>query len=152
MALSYQWQVSLDGGATWTDLSDTTAYAGLGTDTLTVLKPTAAMQGQRYRCVVSDGSGNSFASVSAPLSVQWSQFAALSARASAGAGDQSLILGFAFSGGGKAMLLRGVGPGLAEAVPHGYMADPPTDAVGAAERFTINNNAAADARAECYAN
>jgi hypothetical protein len=124
LVLSYQWQVSLDGGATWIDLSDTAAYAGLGTDTLTVLNPTAAMQGQRYRCVISDATGNSFASVDAPLSVQWSQFAALSARASSGPDDQTLILGFAFSGGGKAMLLRGVGPGLSGVVSHGYLADP----------------------------
>ena len=44
--------------------------------------------------------------------MKWSQFAALSARAPVGTGDQTLILGFVFAGGGKPTLVRGVGPGL----------------------------------------
>ena len=41
-----------------------------------------------------------------------SRFSALSARAQAGTGEQTLILGFVFAGGGKPTLVRGVGPGL----------------------------------------
>ena len=49
-----------------------------------------------------------------PAPVGSSQFAALSARAQAGTGEQTLILGFAFAGGGKPTLIRGVGPGLVD--------------------------------------
>ncbi|HNW79678.1 MAG TPA: hypothetical protein PKH28_12255, partial [Candidatus Competibacteraceae bacterium] len=41
-----------------------------------------------------------------------SRFAALSARAQAGTGAQTLTLGFVFAGGAKSTMLRGVGPGL----------------------------------------
>jgi len=48
----------------------------------------------------------------ATLTVKWSQFVSLSARALVGTGDQTLILGFVFAGGGKPTMVRGVGPGL----------------------------------------
>lgn len=41
-----------------------------------------------------------------------SRFSALSVRAPVGAGDQILVMGFAFAGGGKPTIIRGVGPGL----------------------------------------
>ena len=59
----------------------------------------------------------------ATLTVQWSQFSALSARAPAGTGEQTLILGFVFAGGGKPTLVRGVGPNMSDTVS-GYMRDP----------------------------
>jgi hypothetical protein len=58
-----------------------------------------------------------------PTSTGWSQFAALSARAPAGTGEQTLILGFVFAGGGKPTLVRGVGPNMSASVS-GYMRDP----------------------------
>ena len=49
----------------------------------------------------------------------------LSARANAGSGDQTLIVGFAIGGSGqKTMLVRGVGPGLAAYGVGGTLADP----------------------------
>ena len=120
--LTYQWQVSTDGGTTWADLSDVTLYSGTTTSTLSVSKPTAAMKGYQYRCMVSDGVNAAIASSTAALTVKSSQFAALSARAPAGTGEQTLILGFVFAGGGKPTLVRGVGPGISTV--RGYMMDP----------------------------
>ncbi len=120
--LTYQWQVSTDGGTTWADLSDVTLYSGTTTSTLSVSKPTAAMKGYQYRCMVSDGVNAAIASSTAALTVKSSQFAALSARAPAGTGEQTLILGFVFAGGGKPTLVRGVGPGISSV--SGYMMDP----------------------------
>lgn len=49
----------------------------------------------------------------------------MSVRASAGVGEQTLIVGYVVSGGGsKAVLLRGVGPALAGFGVAGFLADP----------------------------
>lgn len=55
---SYQWQLSTDGGTTWTDLSDTATYSGTTTITLTVSNVTPAMVGYKYR-VFLNKNGNS---------------------------------------------------------------------------------------------
>ena len=112
LSLAYQWQRSTDGGATWTALADGASFSGTTTSQLTVLTPTLLLLGQQFRCTVADGVNPAVTTRAATLTVQWSQFAALSVRAPAGTGEQSLILGFAFAGGGKPMLVRGVGPGL----------------------------------------
>ncbi len=110
--LTYQWQRSLDRGATWTDLTEGTAYTGVTTSALTVAQARVNDSGQRFRCIVTLAGSGSVASTAATLTVPWSQLAALSARAPVGTGDQTLILGFVFAGGGKPTLIRGVGPGL----------------------------------------
>ena len=61
--LSYQWQVSSDEGATWSDCGE----AGSDTDTLSVL-PRAEWSGWRYRCRVT-GSGLTAFSHAATLTV-----------------------------------------------------------------------------------
>jgi len=53
-APTYQWQVSTDGGSTWTNLTDTAGYSGTATATLTVCGATAAMNGYVYRCLASN--------------------------------------------------------------------------------------------------
>ena len=124
-AFAYRWQRQAEGSAAWTDLADGGAYRGTGTATLTVSPVTTALHGERYRCVVDNYIATAATSASAVLSVSGlqSQFAALSARAPAGAGEQTLILGFVFAGGGKPTLVRGVGPGLSEYVD-GYLRNP----------------------------
>ncbi len=112
LPLTYQWQVSINGGTTWAAVANGTVYSGVGTDTLTVLKPTAVMKGYQYRCVITDGMNPAVTTTAATLTVQWSQFSALSARAPVGTGAQSLFMGFVYAGGGKATVVRGVGPGL----------------------------------------
>jgi sugar lactone lactonase YvrE len=56
--VTMQWQVSTDGGQTWQNLTDNSTYSGVTGNTLEVLKVSAAMNGQRYRCLVA-GSASS---------------------------------------------------------------------------------------------
>jgi hypothetical protein len=53
--LSYQWQREATGSSTWSNLSEGGAYTGTRTSTLTVNGTTAAMTGDAFRCVVSNG-------------------------------------------------------------------------------------------------
>jgi hypothetical protein len=46
-----QWQVSSDGGSTWTNLTNAAPYAGVTTTTLTVAGVTTALNGAQYRAV-----------------------------------------------------------------------------------------------------
>ncbi len=49
---SYRWQVSTDGGATWSDLSDIAPYSNTSTNTLTITNPGAGLNNALYQCVV----------------------------------------------------------------------------------------------------
>lgn len=123
--VSYQWQLSTDGGSTWADVVDGGIYAGAGTSTLALSAVSSAMNGYRYRCATTDSTGTRVSSV-AVLSVGWTQFSALSARAQAGTGDATLIAGFVFAGSGKPTMVRGVGPGISAEVSN-YLVDPKLD-------------------------
>jgi FG-GAP-like repeat len=57
-ALTYQWQVSSNGGVSWTNVSNTLPYGGATTAALAVTNATVALNGLRYRCVVSNGAGS----------------------------------------------------------------------------------------------
>ncbi|MCC8029725.1 MAG: immunoglobulin domain-containing protein [Lachnospiraceae bacterium] len=62
--LTYQWQYSSNGGTNWHDSGMT------GADTAAVSVPvTSARDGQQYRCVVTDGNGDSVTSDAATLSL-----------------------------------------------------------------------------------
>jgi subtilisin-like proprotein convertase family protein len=50
---SYQWQVSIDNGNTFTNISNGGVYSGATTATLTVTTPPVSMSGYLYRCIVS---------------------------------------------------------------------------------------------------
>jgi len=52
---SYQWQVSTNGGSSWTNVTDGGAYAGATTSVLSVTGATAAMNNYQYRCVAGNG-------------------------------------------------------------------------------------------------
>lgn len=60
---AYQWQVSTDGGTTWTDIT------GATTTTLTLTSVTASMNNNRYRLVVSSCSSTGLNSNPATLTV-----------------------------------------------------------------------------------
>ncbi|MDB5205797.1 MAG: hypothetical protein JWR72_872, partial [Flavisolibacter sp.] len=60
--LSYRWQVSTEGGATWINLSNDAIYSGVSTPNLAASGIAAVMNGYQYRCVVSDGSSANSAS------------------------------------------------------------------------------------------
>ncbi|PSK91418.1 T9SS type A sorting domain-containing protein [Taibaiella chishuiensis] len=52
-ATGYQWQVLIPGGGSYSDIINSTTYAGATTATLTLSNITAGMNGYSYRCVVS---------------------------------------------------------------------------------------------------
>jgi hypothetical protein len=52
-ALTYQWQVSTDGGTTYTNLANVGVYSGVTTATLNITAATVAMNNNRYRVVIS---------------------------------------------------------------------------------------------------
>lgn len=81
-----QWQVSADGGATWTDLANDGTYRGVTTNTLDISGATSALNGRRYRYVTTLNGGSS-ASNSATLTVAAVFFAFPVAVASDGVGN-----------------------------------------------------------------
>jgi hypothetical protein len=54
--LSYQWQRQAAGSSTWANLSDNATYSGTPTATLTAGSVTAAMNGDTFRCVITNAS------------------------------------------------------------------------------------------------
>lgn len=52
---SYQWQVMPAGSTTWTNLTDSSTYAGTLTPTLTIANTTTDMSGNQYQCLVNFG-------------------------------------------------------------------------------------------------
>ncbi|MCL2463416.1 MAG: immunoglobulin domain-containing protein, partial [Defluviitaleaceae bacterium] len=56
-APSYQWQVSADGGATWSNLANGGVYSGAATNILNVTAATVSENGKRFRCVASNTAG-----------------------------------------------------------------------------------------------
>jgi GEVED domain/Secretion system C-terminal sorting domain len=51
--LTYQWQVSTNGGGVFTDLSNSSTYAGVTTKTLSISGVTLAMNNYQYRVMIS---------------------------------------------------------------------------------------------------
>ncbi len=70
-----------------------------------------------------------------------SYLANLSVRTAAGSGDDTLFIGFAVSGGGKRLLVRGIGPTLAAFGVDGTLADPKLELYNsAAAKIAENDN------------
>ena len=64
-ALSYQWQVDAGGG--FANINNGGVYSGATTNALSITGAGCSMDGYHYRCVVTDGGGNSVNSNSALL-------------------------------------------------------------------------------------
>jgi hypothetical protein len=111
-APTLKWQVSTNGGSTWSDVPNGAVYSGAGTGTLTISGATAAMNGYQYRGVATNTAGVTTSSA-VTLAVTSSRVVNLSVRSVAGTGSQTLIVGLVISGtGNKTLLLRGLGPAL----------------------------------------
>ena len=68
-SLTYQWQVSSDGGSTWSNLSNAGVYSGVSTATLTISNSTG-LNGKKYRVVCGTNTANTNAtSVAVTLTV-----------------------------------------------------------------------------------
>jgi hypothetical protein len=62
---SYQWQVSTNGGSTWTDLANVAPYSGATTTALTVTSAPAGLNGSQYRAVATSTGGTATSTVAA---------------------------------------------------------------------------------------
>jgi hypothetical protein len=151
---TYRWQRQAAGTSSWTTLANSTTYAGATTATLVVRAATAAMNGDRFRCIVTNSAGSATTdevtltitptapAPSDPTAKSYSRLTNLSVRATAGSGDQSLIVGFVIGGtGSKQILVRGIGPTLAQFGVDGSLADPTLSLYNSARtRIGINDN------------
>jgi hypothetical protein len=55
---AYQWQLSTNGGSTWSNLSDDNVnYSGTTTDILSLLNPALSMANYEFRCIVTNSLG-----------------------------------------------------------------------------------------------
>lgn len=67
--LSYQWQVSTDGGTTWTNLANTGNYSGATTTALTITGVLPSQNNYRFRAIASNSACNPGTSTAATLTV-----------------------------------------------------------------------------------
>lgn len=67
--LSYQWQASIDAGATWANVANSGLYYGAHTNALGITAATLGMDGYLYRCVTTAEGCDPVNSQSAELSV-----------------------------------------------------------------------------------
>ena len=109
--LSYQWQF---GGV---------AIAGATGSTYT-LSPIGTNQEGVYSVVVTNSLGSTTAVIGTVTVTANAHLVNLSARASAGAGSNALTAGFLTSGGTKQILVRGIGPALANYAVANFLPDP----------------------------
>ncbi|MGA2017577.1 MAG: immunoglobulin domain-containing protein [Opitutaceae bacterium] len=54
---TFQWQVSSDGGVTWTALANSATYSGVTSSTLTISNVSASLTGNLYNCVATGVAG-----------------------------------------------------------------------------------------------
>jgi sugar lactone lactonase YvrE len=66
---TYQWQIQAGGTGSFANVSNSGAYSGATTATLTITGATVGMNGDKFQCVVSNGVGSSATSSSATLTV-----------------------------------------------------------------------------------
>jgi sugar lactone lactonase YvrE len=120
---TYQWQVSTNGGGTWTAVANDANDSGATTATLVVSNATLAMTGNSYRLLLADAAGTSVSgtaalTVASPLVLTGptgtARLTNLSIRSFAGTGANTLTVGFVIGGSGPMQaLVRGIGPTLA---------------------------------------
>ena len=51
-SLTYQWQVSTNGGATYTNLTNTAPYSGVTSNNLAITSASVTLNGNLYRCII----------------------------------------------------------------------------------------------------
>jgi hypothetical protein len=137
---TYLWQRLPAGATTWSNLGNNASYAGVTTATLTVGSTTQAMNGDQFRCMVTNSAGTATSGV-VTLTVTYARLSSLSIRAIAGTGDQTLIVGLEIAGSGtKQVLLRGIGPTLSQYNVAGVLADPSLKLFNASGAQVYQNN------------
>ena len=67
--LTYQWQISVDGGSTFTNLANNSLYSGVTTSTLNLIGATLSMNNYQYRVLVNGICTSNLASNAVTLSI-----------------------------------------------------------------------------------
>lgn len=67
--VTYQWQVSTDGGTSWNNLSNTAPYSGVTTATLSLTSPDTTYNNYRYRVILNNNCTTNLTSNAATLTV-----------------------------------------------------------------------------------
>lgn len=68
-AATFQWQVSVDAGDSWSNLAEGAPYAGVASQNLSISPTSGALSGHLYRCVVSMTGCDNVISIPALLTV-----------------------------------------------------------------------------------
>lgn len=113
--LTFRWERRRGAEGGWQAVTDDAEFAGVTTRWLTVQGATLAMNGEEFRCIVTDAVGASATTAGATLTIGArgaGRLVNLSARAACGTGDDVTIGGFVIEGGSRRVLLRAVGPTL----------------------------------------
>jgi FtsP/CotA-like multicopper oxidase with cupredoxin domain len=55
--ITYNWQLSIDDGKTWTPLTDVAPYSGSATASLSITPATLPITGYKYRCILTNADG-----------------------------------------------------------------------------------------------
>ena len=132
--MTFQWQESVDGGKTWTNVSNGATFSGATTASLTVTDPSTSMSGDEFQAQLTNPAGSS-TSAAATLTVFASgigggptgsaRITNLSIRSFVGTGASAVTVGFYIAGSGsKQMLIRGVGPTLSTFGVTGVLSTP----------------------------
>ncbi len=144
-AATYQWQ---HNGADIAGATDATLVVGNA----------SASDAGSYTLIARNGNGGATSNAAtltvsnaAPSDV--GRLANLSIRANAGTGDQTLIAGFGVSGSGSMpLLLRGIGPSLAQLGLTSFLADPVATLYRGSTVIVSNDNWNGDAQVEAWRN
>jgi uncharacterized repeat protein (TIGR03803 family) len=120
--LTFKWQRKARGAESFSDLVEGGEFTGVATSTLTIAAPTTAMNGDHFRLVISNLVGTSTSDAVTLLVRHSSVLANVSVRARAVPGE-TLTLGFVTSGS-RALLVRGIGPGLQPFIGNAAAGDP----------------------------
>lgn len=99
--LVYQWQVDQNDGTGFVNLAETAAFTGTTTGTLTVVDANSALNGTRFRCLVTSDAGCQVTSATAVLTVNTGVFYV---NATAPAGGNGLSWATAFNNLAQARL------------------------------------------------
>jgi uncharacterized protein YfaP (DUF2135 family) len=139
----FRWQRLAPGAAVWTDLVEAGSYGGVTTARLSIGNPTAAMDGDQFRVVVT----NSVASItSAPsvLRVLSSRLINLSVLTGIAAVGDTFTLGYVVGGNGtsgaKPLVIRAGGPSLAQLRVPDVLPDPKLELFAGASKTGENDN------------
>jgi sugar lactone lactonase YvrE len=143
--LSYLWQVSTNGGGSWTEVTDGGSYSGSKTSVLSITAATATMNGDQYRCIALSAAGMTTISNAATLSINNDPFLVYPV---AIARDHS---GNLFVADASANVIRMVTTGGAVSIFAGTTGNAgSTDGAGSAARFNQPGGLALDATGNLF--